>query len=79
MGLTLHFCTASFCGAISTPDAKFFLKMKKPIEFSQRAKNSACLISEAGADVVIIFDYTSWRSLDKQRICTDRFTCQGIP
>jgi hypothetical protein len=29
--------------------AKIFTKLKKPIEFSQWAKDSACLISEAGA------------------------------
>jgi hypothetical protein len=31
---------------------KYFLKLKKPIEFSQWAKSSACLISEAGAAVL---------------------------
>jgi hypothetical protein len=45
------FYTASFLSAISTPDANF-LKIKKPIEFSQWAKSSACLISEAGAVVL---------------------------
>jgi hypothetical protein len=50
-GLTLHFYTASFLSAISTPDANFLI-IKKPIEFSQRAKSSACLISEAGAVVL---------------------------
>jgi hypothetical protein len=32
--------------------AKKFLKIKKPIEFSQWAKSSACLIPEAGAVVL---------------------------
>jgi hypothetical protein len=52
MGLTLHFYTASFCGAISTPDAKFFLKIKIPLSIGQWVKSSACLISEAGAAVL---------------------------
>jgi hypothetical protein len=43
VGLTLHFYTASFCGAISTPDAKFFLKIKKPIEYQSMGKNQRLL------------------------------------
>jgi hypothetical protein len=53
-GLSLHSYTASFFGAISTPEEKIF--EKGPLSVSQWAKNSTCLRDEAGTAKLCIVE-----------------------
>jgi hypothetical protein len=57
-------------------ECKIFLKIKKPIEFSQWTKSSAYFKNEAGAVVLkgdsVGFGFISWLCLPKQGICSHK-------